>query len=397
VEAFQMADRTFSALVIGGAGFIGSHLVDALVTKGHRTRILDNLLEQAHPRGPPDWLNSEAEFVEGDLRDRATVERALEGIDVIFHQGGIVGNGQSMFDIRRYIDINSVGTANLIEALLARKDQIRRVVVASSMVVYGDGAYLCPHHGRLSRVSRPLARLVAAKWEPVCLACGAEVAPLPTPEDHTLAPTSTYGISKRDQEELSLVHGRANGLPTIALRYLNVYGSRQALSNPYTGVAAIIATRLLHRKPPTLFEDGQQRRDFCHVSDVVEANLAAATAPEEALYKAYNIGTGHSVTVLELSQMLAVELAREDIPLSTSCEFREGDIRHCFADVSMAKRLLNWEARVTLRDGIAELARWASAQNPIDYTDEANSELRARGLIRRAAVRLAEQPTRSEG
>src|SRR5712692_2115149 len=371
-----MKGKSFTALVTGGAGFIGSHLVDALVAKGHRTRIFDNLLDQAHPRGAPAWLNPKAELIEGDLRDRTAVDRALEGVEVVFHQGGIVGNGQSMFDIRRYVEINSVGTANLVEAMLAKRDRIRRVVVASSMVVYGDGAYICPEHGRLLRVRRPRARLLAAKWEPVCPACGAEVRAMPTPEDHTLAPTSTYGISKRDQEELSLVHGRANGLPTIVLRYLNVYGSRQALSNPYTGVAAIIATRLLHRKPPTLFEDGQQRRDFCHVSDIVEANLAAATAPDEALYRAYNIGTGRSVTVLELSQMLAHQLAREDIPLEPSGEFREGDIRHCFADVSMGKQLLNWEARVTLREGISELARWASVQSPIDRTEEANTELR---------------------
>lgn len=370
--------------MIGGAGFIGSHLVDALVARGHRTRILDNLLEQAHPNGAPPWLNREAELIEGDLRDRAVVDRALEGIEVVFHQAGIVGNGQSMFEIRSYVDINSVGTANLIEAMLARRDQIRRVVVASSMVVYGDGAYLCPEHGRVQRVERPLARLLAANWEPVCAWCGAEVRAMPTPEDHTLAPTSTYGISKRDQEELSLVHGRANGLPTIALRYLNVYGSRQALSNPYTGVAAIIATRLLHRKPPVLFEDAQQRRDFCHVSDVVQANLAAAAAPEEALYRAYNVGTGRSVTILELSRMLAHELAREDIPLSASGEFREGDIRHCFADVSLAKRLLDWEAQIPLEKGISELASWASGQRPVDRTEEANAELRAKGLIRRA-------------
>ncbi len=386
---------SFTALVTGGAGFIGSHLVDALVAKGHRVRIFDSLLEQAHPKGAPRWLNREAEFIDGDLRDRGAVDRALEGVEVVFHQGGIVGNGQSMFDIRRYVDINSVGTASLIEAMLTNKDRIRRVVVASSMVVYGDGAYLCPEHGRAPQVRRPRARLLAAQWEPVCASCGAEVAPMPTPEDHALAPTSTYGISKRDQEELSLMHGRASGLPTIALRYLNVYGSRQALSNPYTGVAAIIATRLLHRKPPTLFEDAQQRRDFCHVSDIVAANLAAAAAPDNALYRAYNIGTGRSFSVLELSQMLAHQLGREDIPIAPSGEFREGDIRHCFADVSMARRLLNWEARVNLQEGISDLASWASVQNPTDHTEEANAELRAKGLIRRATSKpdRATQPT----
>jgi dTDP-L-rhamnose 4-epimerase len=376
----------WTALVTGGAGFIGSHLVDALVARGHRVRVLDSLLDQAHPRGPPAWLNRDAELVIADLRDRAALDRALDGVEIVFHQGGIVGNGQSMYDVRRYIDINSVGTATLIEALLARRDRIRRFIAASSMVVYGDGAYVCPEHGRVPRVARPEHRLRASRWEPICPSCGAEVDPVPTPEEHTLAPTSTYGISKRDQEELSLVHGRAHRLPTLALRYLNVYGSRQALSNPYTGVAAIIATRLLNGRAPTIFEDGRQRRDFCHVSDVVEANLAAAVAPEDALYQAYNIGTGRSITVLELARALAGGLGREEVPLVPCGEFREGDIRHCFADVSRAKRLLRWEAKVGLEQGLSELATWATSERPEDLTERANSELRAQGLIRPAGT-----------
>jgi dTDP-L-rhamnose 4-epimerase len=376
----------WTALVTGGAGFIGSHLVDMLVAGGHRVRVLDSLLDQAHPGGPPPWLHRDAELVIGDLRDRATTDRALDGVEIVFHQAGIVGNGQSMHDIRRYIDINSLGTATLIEALLARREQIRRFIVASSMVVYGDGAYNCPHHGRVSRVARPEHRLRASRWEPICTSCGTEVDPAPTPEDHPLAPTSTYGISKRDQEELSLVHGRAHGLPTIALRYLNVYGSRQALSNPYTGVAAIIATRLLNGRPPTIFEDGRQRRDFCHVSDIVQANLAAAVAPDEALYQAYNVGTGRSLTVLELARTLARGLGREEVPIAPCGEFREGDIRHCFADVSRAKRLLRWEAKVSVEEGLAELVSWAAGERPEDRTERANAELRAKGLIRRTGT-----------
>ncbi|MBI4012746.1 MAG: NAD-dependent epimerase/dehydratase family protein, partial [Candidatus Rokubacteria bacterium] len=265
-------------LVTGGAGFIGSHLVDALLARGDPVRVLDSLLEQAHPTGAARFLARDAELIVGDLRERATVDRALDGVSVVFHQGGMVGNGQSMYDVRRYVETNAVGTATLLEAMLARRAQFRRLVVASSMVVYGDGAYRCPAHGRVARVSRPAARLRAARWEPICEACGAEVEATPTPEDHPLHPTSTYAITKRDQEELCLVLGRAHGLPTIVLRYLNVYGSRQSLSNPYTGVAAIIATRLLNGRAPVIFEDGRQRRDFVHVSDVVRANLAAAAA-----------------------------------------------------------------------------------------------------------------------
>jgi dTDP-L-rhamnose 4-epimerase len=378
---------TGRALVTGGAGFIGSHLVDALVARGHPVRVLDNLLEQAHPAGRPTWLNPDAELMVGDLRDKDAVRRALQGVEVVFHQGGIVGNGQSMYDVQRYVDHNCLGTATLIEAMLERREDIRRCVVASSMVVYGDGAYACPVHGTVASVRRPPERLRAAQWEPLCDLCDAEVAPVPTSEAHALRPTSTYGISKRDQEELSLVLGRAHGLPTIALRYLNVYGSRQALGNPYTGVAAIIATRLLNDRAPALFEDGQQRRDFCHVSDVVAANLAAADAPEAALYRPYNVGTGTSVTILQLAGMIARALGRTRLPLRPSGEFREGDVRHCFADVSAARAQLGFGARVSLADGIGELAAWASGQAPCDRTDPANAELRARGLIRASGAR----------
>jgi dTDP-L-rhamnose 4-epimerase len=367
-------------LVTGGAGFIGSHLVDALIARGDVVRVLDNLLPQAHPTGTARFVPAAAELVVGDLCDRATVDRALDDVRVVWHLGGMVGNGQSMYDIRRYVETNAVGTATLLEAMLARRAQFRRLVVASSMVVYGDGAYRCPEHGLAAGVHRPRARLERGAWEPVCAACGREVEPVATREDHPGTPTSPYGISKRDQEDLALVVGRAHGLPTIALRYLNTYGSRQALGNPYTGVAAIIATRLLNGRPPVIFEDGGQRRDFVHVSDVVQANLAAADADETACYQAYNVGTGRSVTVLELARLIARGLGRP-AEIQPSGQFRMGDIRHCFADVSRAKALLGWQARRSLEDGIDELLRWASGERPADLTERAHAELRARRLI----------------
>jgi dTDP-L-rhamnose 4-epimerase len=367
-------------LVTGGAGFIGSHLVDSLLARGDEVRVLDNLLPQAHQTGEARFLSKEAELIVGDLRDRNAVDRALEGVATVFHVGGMVGNGQSMVQIRDYIDANSVGTATLLEAMLARRGQFRRLVVSSSMVVYGDGAYVCPAHGSV-RAERPEARLVARKWEPICPRCGDEVSPVATPEDHPLRPVSTYGISKRDQEELSLVIGRAYGLPTIALRYLNTYGSRQALSNPYTGVCAIMATRLLNGKPPTIFEDGGQLRDLTHVSDVVRANHAAEAAPAEALYLPYNVGTGRSVRVADIARALARGLGIVIEPTVTG-EFREGDIRHCFADVSQARRMLGWEARVMFDDGVGELAAWAAGEHPVDRTEAANAELREKRILR---------------
>jgi dTDP-L-rhamnose 4-epimerase len=369
------------ALVTGGAGFVGSHLVDALLAEGKRVRVLDNLLEQAHPTGEARFLSPDAELMVADLRDEDAVARALEGVNVVFHLGGMVGNGQSMVQIRRYTDVNVTGTATLLEALVARRDRIERLVLGSSMVVYGDGSYACPEHGDLAAVVRERARLVRGAFEPICPTCGAEVEPRPTREEHTLAPTSAYGSSKLAQESLCLAIGSAYQLPTVALRYLNIYGSRQALSNPYTGVAAIMTTRLLNGRPPTIFEDGRQRRDLVHVSDIVRATLAAATAEERAWYKAINVGTGSSITVLEMARALAGALESSIEPDVTGA-FREGDIRHCYADVDRARSLLGWEARVPFSEGVGELVRWARDEAPTDHTERANAELRERGMLR---------------
>jgi dTDP-L-rhamnose 4-epimerase len=369
------------ALVTGGAGFIGSHLVDALLAAGHRVRVLDNLLPQAHPTGRPRFVPDDAELVVADLRDRAAVDGALDRIDTVFHLGGIVGNGQSMHDVRRYADVNVVGTATLIEALVARRAQIARFVVASSMVVYGDGAYACPEHGELRDApQRSVERMHAGRWEPVCGRCQSDVVPVPTREDHPLRPTSTYGVNKRDQEELSLVLGRAYAIPTIALRYLNTYGSRQALSNPYTGVCAIMAMRILLGKRPIVFEDGLQLRDPTHVSDVAAATIAAAAAPDAAMYQAYNIGAGARVSVRDMARALAEALG-SDIEPDVTGEFRRGDIRHCFADVRRAREMLGWEAKIPFEQGARELAGWAASQAPTDGTETANAELRRLGLI----------------
>src|SRR5262245_24544985 len=383
-----MAERV---LVTGGAGFVGSHLVDALLARGDQVRVLDNLLDQAHPTGTARFLAPDAELIIGDLGDRAAVDRALDGITIVYHQGGMVGNGQSMYDVRRYVEVNAVGTATLLEAMLARRDQFRRLVVASSMVVYGDGAYQCPKDGTVARVHRPVERLRAGQWEPLCGICGQEVQPTATSEDHPLQPTSTYGITKRDQEELCLVLGRAHRVPTIVLRYLNAYGSRQALSNPYTGVAAILATRLLNGRAPVIFEDGQQRRDFVHISDIVRANLAAAAADESVCYEPYNIGTGRTTTVLGLARLIAAELGRA-VEIVPSGEFRAGDIRHCVVDASRARARLGWVAQRPLEDGVRELVSWAAGEQPEDRTEHANAELRALRLIDAAHVPARPRP-----
>jgi dTDP-L-rhamnose 4-epimerase len=366
-------------LVTGGAGFIGSHLVDALLEGGERVRVLDNLDPLAHPSGRPHHLDPEAELIAADLRDRATVERALDGVDRVFHLGGVVGNGESMVNVRRAVDHNAGGTATLLEGVIARRDRIRRLVAASSMVVYGEGSYRCPEHGPVHPPLRPPEQLRRREWEPRCPGCGGSLAPVATSEDAPLRPTSVYGITKRDQEELVLVLGRAYGLETVAMRYLNVYGPRQALGNPYTGVAAIFAARVLNGRPPLVFEDGAQIRDLVHVSDVVRATGLAMDAPRAAGL-AINVATGRRVRILDLAERIAAALG-SDLAAELTGEYRAGDIRHCFADLSRARDLLGFEAHTTLEEGLPELAALVAESAAPERGDAALADLRSRGLV----------------
>ena len=367
-------------LVTGGAGFVGSHLVDSLLEQGEQVRVLDNLDSLAHPGGGPAHLDPAAELIAGDLRDRTTVERALEGVDRVFHLGGVVGNGESMVNVRRAVDHNAGGTATLLEAVVERRDRVRRLVAASSMVVYGEGAYHCREHGRIHPALRPDAQLRRRDWELRCPDCGEPAMPVPTHESAPLRPTSVYGVTKRDQEELVLILGRAYELETVALRYLNVYGPRQALSNPYTGVAAIFGARVLNGRPPLVFEDGGQLRDLVHVSDVVSATRTAMDAPA-APGHAINVATGARVTVLELAERITAALDSKTGAALTG-EYRAGDIRHCFADVSRARELLGFDAKMTLDKGLPELARWVADNAATEHGDAAVAALRARGLVR---------------
>jgi dTDP-L-rhamnose 4-epimerase len=368
-----------AVLVTGGAGFVGSHLVDALLARGERVRVLDNLDELAHGGDGPRHLRAEAELLVGDLRDRRAVEQALAGVDRVFHLGGVVGNGESMLNVRRAVDANAAGTATLMEVVLERRERVRRLVAASSMVVYGEGAYRCAEHGPTAPPVRSLEQLRRREWEPRCPHCGLELEPTATSEDAPLRPASVYGITKRDQEELVLVLGRAYGLETVALRYLGIYGPRQALTNPYTGVAAIFAARLLNGRPPLVFEDGRQLRDLVHVSDVVRATLAAMDAPR-APGHAINVASGERVRILDLARRLAAELAPGIEPRVTG-EFRAGDIRHCYADLGRARDLLGIEPERTLAAGLPELANWVAIQSADERGDQALAELRAHGLV----------------
>jgi dTDP-L-rhamnose 4-epimerase len=370
-----------NVLVTGGAGFIGSHLVDALVDKGHRVRVLDALVSQVHgENATPKYVNPAAEFVRGDVCDRAAVDAALEGVDVVYHEAAEVGVGQSMYEIERYVRANDLGTAVVLEAVLARRPQIKKLVVASSMSIYGEGAYTCADCGPIAPQIRPTEQLRDRRWEVECPNCGHNLSPAPTSEEKPLFPTSVYAVTKQDQEQFCIAVGRSYGIPTVALRYFNVYGTRQALSNPYTGVCAIFSARLLNGNRPLIFEDGEQTRDFVHVSDIVRANLLALET-DAADYQAINVGTGRPTSVRTVSDLLAKGLEL-DLEPEIVAKYREGDIRHCVADISKAKSLLGYEPQVSLEQGIPELLSWVRAQAARDLVESATAELESRQLVR---------------
>ena len=357
---------TESILITGGAGFIGSHLADRLLEQGHRVRAFDNLTPQVHGGVQrPDYLAPDVELVVGDVRDADAVRRALDGIDSVVHLAARVGVGQSMYEIANYTAENSAGTAVLLEALLDRP--VRKLVVASSMSIYGEGRYEPEQPAPRTR-----AQLERDEWEP------AGVRPVPTPETKQPDLSSVYALTKYDQERLCLVFGDAYNVPAVALRFFNVYGTRQALSNPYTGVLAIFASRLLNDKAPLVFEDGLQRRDFVSVHDIARACELALTH-DGADGRAVNVGSGRSVTVLEIAAKLGETLGKEIEPEVTG-NYRFGDIRHCFADISLARETLGYEPRDELEDGMRMLAEWLEGQVATDRVDAATEELRSRGL-----------------
>lgn len=369
-------------LVTGGAGFIGSHIVDALIARGHQVRVLDSLVEQVHGSHAdrPAHLHQAAEFVRGDVREVEVMRRALQGIEVVYHEAAEVGVGQSMYDVTRYVGGNTYATAVLLEILANEPHTVQRLIVASSMSIYGEGAYRCPTHGRVHPFLRPEDQLARKDWEMRCPQCGQPADILGTPEDKPLFPTSIYAISKMDQELMCLSIGRAYNLPTVALRYFNVYGPRQALSNPYTGVAAIFSGRLLNGKPPVIFEDGLQSRDFVHVSDIVQANMLALDR-DEAVYEVFNVGTGRALSIYDVATALINEL-KATVQPEVVGGFRAGDIRHCVADISKARLRLGYEPQVKFEDGLTELVAWVKSQSSVDRVEQARSELAARGLIR---------------
>jgi len=369
-----------SILVTGGAGFIGSHIVDELIRRGHDVRVLDNLDPQVHgkERKKPDYFNPKANFMEGDVRDGAAVKKALDGVEVLYHEAAAVGVGQSMYQIEHYVSVNSLGAGVLLDEVVNGKHDIKRMIVASSMSIYGEGVYECGKCGKITPDYRPAKQLEAHEWEMKCPNCGKAAKSTPTPETKPLRPTSVYAIGKRDHEELFLSVGKAYGIPSVALRYFNVYGPRQSLSNPYTGVAAIFQSNIKNDNPPVIYEDGLQTRDFVDIRDIIQANMLALNE-KRMDYEMFNVGSGRPTSVLQIAETFA-KLYGKKIKPEIKNKFRAGDIRHCFADIAKISKI-GYKPRISFEEGMAELVEWGRKQEAEDMSQKALRELEERNLV----------------
>src|SRR5690554_554142 len=360
-----------TVLITGGAGFIGSHLSDELIAHGYSVRVLDNLLEQVHGSSgrKPAYLNEDVEFINGDVRDKTTLHKALHGVDVVYHFAARVGVGQSMYAIRDYTEVNNVGTAQLLELLI--EQPVEKLIVASSMSVYGEGLYRKTDSGIIENADRSTDQLRNGIWE-LYDENGNILQPVPTPEWKSPRLASVYALGKYDQEQLCLITGKAYGIDTTALRFFNVYGTRQALSNPYTGVLAIFASRYLNNNPPRIFEDGQQRRDFVSVYDVARA-CRLALESDKSNSEVFNIGSGNSYTVADIAELMGQVLGKDHLQPEITGEYRKGDIRHCYADINKSRQILGFTPEVNFIDGLTELCEWLRGQTSNDHVNKASS------------------------
>jgi len=365
-------------LITGGAGFIGSHAADVLLGAGYEVRLLDNLSPQVHGsyRRRPPYLNADAELIIGDVTDAFAVERSLRGVDILIHLAAAVGVGQSMYEIAPYVRTNELGTAVLLQVLA--RHPVERLVVASSMSVYGEGSCRDAHGTTVSPNERSASQLKRAEWE-LLDADGCALEPVATAETKPPSLSSIYALNKFAQERMCLITGKAYGIPTVGLRFFNVFGPRQALSNPYTGVLAIFAARLLNARSPLVFEDGRQRRDFVHVRDVARACLLALETQHAG--DVYNVGSGQSRSILSIAHDIARVMGCPAITPTLTGKYRAGDIRHCFADLGKSRARLGFAPQVTFEDGLDELARYLADQIADDQAERANDELMRRGLV----------------
>lgn len=368
-------------LITGGAGFIGSHLADALIADGYRVRVFDNLLPLIHGEGreKPVYLNPKAKFIRGDVREFSQIEDALEDIEVIFHLASLTGVGQSMYEIKDYVDVNISGTANLLQAVIKDSKRIKKIILASSRAVYGEGAYTCDRCGAAFPPARTLEQLNNREWDFRCRHCNNPLRSIPTLEEKPLNPISIYGITKKVQEELCQSVCSTYDIPVVILRYFNVYGERQSLTNPYTGIIPLFITAVVNNVPPQVYEDGNESRDFVHVRDVVQANLIALKS-SRLNGMALNVGTQERLSILDIATAIINKLGSSLKP-EIAGKARVGDIRHCIADITRIRRVAGYNPAVSFDDGISELIQWVLHQkSDIRYRDPSD-ELLQKGLL----------------
>lgn len=367
-------------LVTGGAGFIGSHLVDKLISSGYKVRILDNLTPQVHQGKTPQYLNKKAEFIKGDVTNIHDIKKAVEGMDAIFHEAAVVGVGQSMYEIENYTYNNTTGTARILDYLVNNKHKVKRILVASSMSAYGEGLYKCTTCGLIRPPLRSDKQMSKKNWEFICQNCNSLLKPIGIPESEPFHCNSIYAVTKQSQEDMVMIFGKAYGIPATALRYFNVYGPRQSLSNPYTGVAAIFLSRLKNNNSPVVYEDGLQTRDFISVYDIVDANWFCLEN-EKSFGKIFNLGTGNPISIKQIAEILA-KLIDKNIKPEITGKFRSGDVRHCTADISLIKKTLGWEPSWDFEKGMQDLIEWGEKEKAKDLFDQASKELKSKGLLK---------------
>lgn len=369
-----------NVLVTGGAGFIGSHLVDKLISTGYRVRILDNLTYQVHQGKIPEYINKKAQFVKGDVTNFSDLEKAIKNIDAIIHEAAIVGVGQSMYQIENYVLQNSLGTAKLLDFLANHKNKVKRVLIASSMSAYGEGLYECKSCGLIRPPLRSDAQMKKRHWELSCPNCNSPLVSVGIPESESFFCNSIYAVTKQSQEDMVMIFGKAYGIPTTALRYFNVYGPRQSLSNPYTGVAAIFSSRLKNNHPPVIYEDGLQSRDFISVYDIIDANIRCLEN-DKSYGRVFNLGTGKAISIKEIAEILGY-LMEKNIQPEITGKFRSGDVRHCSADISSIKSILDWTPKWEFEKGMKDLINWGKNAPSVDLFDQASKELDSKGLLK---------------
>jgi len=366
-------------LVTGGAGFIGSFIVDELVDRGYDVTVFDVLAPQVHEGERPSYLNPKAKFIRGDVRDYQALSEAALDSHVIFHEAGAVGVGQSQYQVKKYADVNVGGAANLLDILVNNKHDVKKLIVAASMSSYGEGSYECEKCGVVRPRLRTGSDMANGEWEPPCPNCQGEIKPIPTAEDAVQYCNSIYALTKKAQEDMALNIGRTYDIPVVVLRYFNVYGPRQSLSNPYTGVAAIFMSRIKNNNQPVVYEDGRQTRDFISVHDIVKANILAMEK-DEANYEVFNVGTSIPITIKDVAEILAGLYGKDIAPFITS-KFRKGDVRHCYADITKIQGNLGFNPSVSFKQGMEELIEWSESVESVDKFDTAENELREKGIL----------------